>query len=137
MALSARDYATALALAAEGQDDKGARRTAKRFVAVMRERGLSYLLPAVAEALEGMPQVGRDAVRVESARPLDAADLSAAVGALGLDPASAVITPVVRPELLGGVRIVGTDRLLDASVRRRIDDLGRATGAKPGAERDR
>lgn len=131
MALTPRDYATALYLAARGQDEAAAAATVRRFTSKLRARGLGALLPRVLKALPAVAAAaeGRPTVIVEAARKPARADLERVIAALGLDPAEVDIEQRTAPATLGGLRVRTADRVLDATAARRLADLGRALGA--------
>ena len=129
MALSPRDYATALTRATAGKDDAETGRLTERFVAQLRRHGLSTLLPRILAALPGIQRVGLVAVTVESARRPSDADIAAALRQLGLDSAQVKLEFRENPALLGGLRLRTFDRVLDLTAARRLADLGQAIGA--------
>ena len=69
---------------------------------------------------------GRARATLQSARPLDAAEVRSLAEALGRRwDKTVTVTAEVRPELIGGVRIVSGDRILDGSVAGQLAALGR------------
>ncbi|HJO27326.1 MAG TPA: ATP synthase F1 subunit delta [Planctomycetota bacterium] len=87
------------------------------------------------QVLEGLPEAFRQrrlrergAVEgeVATARPLDAADLDALAAGLGkLLDKEVLLKSRLAPDLMAGVRVTVDNRMLDTSVRGRLDELRR------------
>lgn len=89
----------------------------KRRLEVLRELGAAFRRRSLAEkgAVEGV---------VESARPLGDEDVAALAAALGrLLGKSVELTPEIDADLIGGVRVFVDNKMLDQSLRGRLDDL--------------
>ena len=89
----------------------------KRRLDVLRELGPAFRRRSLAErgAVEGI---------VESARPLGETEIANLNGALGkLLDKTVELTPRLAPDILGGVRVVVDNKMLDQSLRGRLDGL--------------
>ncbi len=97
-----------------------------KFLMVLNHKRRSMILPAVCDAYKHRLDAkrGRGEVFVSSAVPLEdahRAGLKVQVRRLtGLEP---MLVEQVDPDLLGGLRVQVSDRVYDASVRRRLGDL--------------
>ena len=92
---------------------------AKRREEVLRQLGLAFRRRWLQErnASEGV---------VESARPLGAAELGELARAMGARLSREVtLSNKIVPELLGGVRVTVENRMLDASLRGRLEGLAK------------
>ncbi len=133
MRLTPKDWALALAHATRRLPEKEASKLAKRFVALLTERGNASLLPRVLAAL---PKAFDDVaaanrVTVESGRELSAKTLAEVLRAVDVDTDATDVRQVVDPKLVGGVRVRQKDRVTDLTVRSRIAKLmniGRRNG---------
>jgi F-type H+-transporting ATPase subunit delta len=107
---------------------RGAHALTRNFVHLAFDRGREDVLRGLAAAFHRRTLSERNQVEgvVESARPLDAADvarIAAGVGrALGKE---LLLTNRIAPELVGGVRVVAGNRMLDGSLQGRLDALQR------------
>ena len=99
---------------------------AQNFLRAVLENGRLAALPEIAAQFQALvdAQSGISQARIESAFPIDAAQLSEVVDSLQkrfgrrLDA-----TVVVRPDLIGGIRVVVGDEVLDTSVRARLEQM--------------
>jgi F-type H+-transporting ATPase subunit delta len=101
---------------------------AGRCLRVLVRRGRIRQLPALVEALRRRVEGAEGVVRaaLQTARPLGAGDLEALRQALGRRFGGRVeLVPEVRPDLIGGARVVVGDRVLDASLAAQLERLGR------------
>ncbi|MBN1585501.1 F0F1 ATP synthase subunit delta [Candidatus Uhrbacteria bacterium] len=123
MRIGKRDLASALLLAVDGKDDSAAQAIIAGFV---RRFGPRIGVDGMNRIVEGIPRAffrmsGIEEVTVETARPIGREETRAAVAACGADPESSEISVRIRPSLIGGFRVIRSDRILDASVRSRIE----------------
>lgn len=125
MRCSSEALARALYLAVRNQDETAALGSIRHFIELVRKKyGAGVLnkvlssLPAAAKAAEAVEEVV-----VESARPLSPALVDEALRRLKIDPAKAAVEERVSPELIGGIRIRYRDRLLDTSIKGKIQRL--------------
>lgn len=99
------------------------------LISVLAENGRLALLPEIAtlfDALKGEEEGVRDAI-IHSAFPLDDAQLATLLADLEARFGSRIKAEVVVDQsLIGGVRIVVGDQVLDASVRGKLEALGSA-----------
>ena len=99
---------------------------AQNFLRTVLENGRLAALPEIAAQFQALvdAQSGVSQARIESAFPIDAAQLSEVVDTLQkrfgrrLDA-----SVVVRPDLIGGIRVVVGDEVLDTSVRARLEQM--------------
>lgn len=115
----------AFALAARRLPEKEATRLSKQLVALMVKRGSANLLPRVLAALP-KAMVDADAasrVTVESSRELPPKTVTAVLEAIGMDVDPADIVRTISPGLIGGVRVRSRDRVVDLTIRGRIEKL--------------
>jgi F-type H+-transporting ATPase subunit delta len=99
---------------------------ARNFLLTVLENGRLAALPEIAAQFQALvdAQSGVSQARIESAFPIDAAQWPEVVDALQkrfgrrLDA-----TVVVRPDLIGGIRVVVGDEVLDTSVRARLEQM--------------
>lgn len=133
MRLLPKDLAKALYLATRDQTEKKAAAYVKSLAAVAREHGLERSLGDVLKALPSvMDEIDASRrVTIESATPIDDATAKDALKAAGLTAKDEDVVRRVDPGLVGGIRIRTGDGVIDATVRRAIDDLARAVGASP------
>lgn len=125
---------------AEAGQDSGASgaalETAVRFILLLVKRGFFSQGAKAVDAVESL--LGRKKgilkVKVEAAFPPEPAfeaDLKATLiretAASGIEAET-----VIKPELLGGVRLIIGGEVWDASLRGRVQDLARVLGADPG-----
>ncbi len=94
---------------------------------LLRKRRVALLDDVVVALRARLDAVeGRARATLQAARPLDPSEVTALAGALGRRWGKTVtVTAEVRPELIGGVRIVSGDRILDGSVAGQLAALGR------------
>ncbi|MDD5251228.1 MAG: F0F1 ATP synthase subunit delta [Patescibacteria group bacterium] len=128
MKYGAKEMAKALYAVTRELDEAASRAAIQRFAAeTVRRYGparlakVLHLLPVAADEIDG-----RQKAVIETARELSPGLAKTAVAALGIDPNRTAITTVVRPELIGGIRVRLADRVFDATVRRRLDLFRRA-----------
>jgi F0F1-type ATP synthase delta subunit len=124
--LKARDLVEVLyRLTSGAADDAAVRGSVRRFVAAVHAKGLGAMLPLVMKAFAAAhdAHAGLTPVAVETARALPEGEIDAALAALGLTRAKARLTVAVRPELIGGLSARTSDRLLDVTVRARLEAL--------------
>jgi F-type H+-transporting ATPase subunit delta len=104
----------------------------QNFLRTVIENGRLAALPMVAEQFHALANAasGVSDATIYSAFPIDDAQLGAVLGSLErrfgrkLTP-----TVVVEPELIGGVRVVVGDEVLDTSVRARLERMKIALAA--------
>ena len=109
---------------------------ALRLVSLLVERGRVSALPRVSERFNGLLNSHRGVVEatVTSAAPLTADETAAIRSRVEAMAGSAVeLTTEVNPDLIGGLTIQVRDRLLDASIRGRLERLRDQlqTGVRP------
>lgn len=127
MTVSPKDLARALYAVARDASDAEAKDAAANVVAAAKRRGMTASLPDVLAALPAVMEE-MDAVRrvtVESNAAIDAKVAAKAVAAAGIKAVPDDIVTVVVPELLGGFRIRTADRVIDASIRGKLDALAK------------
>jgi len=103
------------------------------FLRVLAQRRRFALLPEVATALQERVDGARGLLRarLQTARPLDAAALGALRAALGRRfGAEVLLTTEIRPELIGGARVLLGDRVLDGSLDGGLTSLRRWLAAR-------
>jgi F-type H+-transporting ATPase subunit delta len=99
---------------------------AKNLVAMVVENGRLAALPEIARQFQALldAKSGTSQATVESAFPIDAAQLAEVKAAMqrrflrNLD-----VSVVVKPELIGGVRVIVGDEVLDTSIRARLEQM--------------
>jgi F-type H+-transporting ATPase subunit delta len=99
---------------------------AYNLVLLLAERGRLSAAPAVAAEYKRLVDLERGVVvaRVASAVPLDTAELEAiGLGVREMTGSQAEIVTVIDPDLIGGITLRIGDRLIDASVRGRLERL--------------
>lgn len=100
--------------------------TAQNFLRTVLENGRLAALPEIAEQFRALvnAQSGVSDVRVESAFPIDAAQLTDLMATLERRFARKLKATVqVRPELIGGIRAIVGDEVLDTSVASRLQQM--------------
>ena len=100
----------------------------RNFVNLLLDKGRESVLESLAAAWRRLSLEERGAVegRVESARPLDPADVSRIATTLSAQLGRALtLENQVVPELLGGARVYAANRMIDWSVRGRLESLRR------------
>jgi F-type H+-transporting ATPase subunit delta len=100
--------------------------TVVRFLRVLNRRGRLGLIAGVAHAARALwdHAQNRRPVTVRSAVPLDDAQLAAIRDRLArLLAATPVVTAIVDPALIGGLRVQVGDDVYDATVRHRLEQL--------------
>ena len=99
---------------------------ARNFLRTVLDNGRLAALPEIAAQFQALvdAQSGVSQARIESAYPIDAAQLNEVVATLekrfGRKLEAGV---VVRPELIGGIRVVVGDEVLDTSVKARLEQM--------------
>ena len=100
----------------------------KNFVNLLLDKGREQVLKNLAAAWKRLSLDERGAIegRIESARPLDPADVARLASSLsaGLGRTLTLENRVV-PELVGGARVFAGNRMIDWSVRGRLESLRR------------
>ena len=99
---------------------------AKNLVRLVIENGRLAALPEIARQFQALldAQSGTSQATIESAFPIDASQLAEVKAAMerrflrNLD-----VRLVVKPELIGGVRVIVGDAVLDTSVRARLEQM--------------
>jgi F-type H+-transporting ATPase subunit delta len=105
---------------------------AKNLVRTVIDNGRFAALPEIAAQFQALvdAQSGTSQAVVESAYPLDAAQLADVTSAMeqrfGRKLEARV---VVEPSLIGGVRVIVGDEVLDTSIRARLDQMKAALAA--------
>ncbi len=106
----------------------------RAFVQLALDRGRTEVLLALAPAFKRLVLARRGATEgiVESARPLAEADLTRLAEAVGARLGKEVhLENKVVPDLIGGVRVLVDNRLLDQSIRGRLEGLRKRLRAAP------
>ncbi len=101
----------------------------RNFVRILIDTGRIGLLPELRVLFEGLRHQaeGVAKVRIETARPLDEAQLAAITAALGKRFGKRIeALTVVNPELIGGARIAIGDTVIDGSVRGKLEAMKHA-----------
>jgi F0F1-type ATP synthase delta subunit len=119
------DLAKALLLLTRNASEKDAVRTIKRFVELLRSKGMTASLRRAAKVL---PETARrldeaEALHIDAARELSKREIDAVVTALGIDPAETKVVLRTMPDLIGGVRLRRRGRQADATVRGRLSRM--------------
>ncbi len=102
---------------------------ARSFVLMLAENGRVELLPEIAAQFHALRNAaeGRADLVVESAFPLEGAELAGLVASLEQKFSRKLnYSVVIVPELIGGVRVTVGDEVLDASVRGRLAQMATA-----------
>ena len=107
----------------------GGSESVRAFLQTVITRGRAESLPGIIEAFQA--EVDRDQGRlrvlVRSAHPVSEAAMKRLRATLEhRERKDVVVTTAVDPSLIGGVQVLLDDRMLDASVRRRVADLRQA-----------
>lgn len=133
MKLTPKDMARSLYQAARQASKNDAASFAANLIDAAKARGLERSLPDVLAALPAaMEEVdAENRVTIESAREIDGDTADAALKAAGIATENVDVVRRVVPELIGGIRIRTKDSVIDATVRRSIDDLARAVRRPP------
>jgi F-type H+-transporting ATPase subunit delta len=100
--------------------------SAKNFLRAVIDNGRISVLPEIASQFRTLKnaKAGTSDAVVYSAFPLDAAALSGLQATLDKRFGRALnLTVVVEPELIGGVRVVVGDEVLDTSVKARLEQM--------------
>ncbi len=98
----------------------------RNFLRTVLDNGRLAALPEIAAQFQALVDArsGISQARIESAYPIDTAQLPEVVAALekrfGRKLEASV---VVRPELIGGIRVVVGDEVLDTSVKARLEQM--------------
>ena len=120
--LTARQYATAIHAAwLEASPDRQPQ-VVRTFLELLNRRRAMKLLPRIMDQVQALEHAasGRTHVRVWTAGAADTAHLQ---GALDRALGQAVIEAETDPKLLGGLKIHIGDRLIDGTVRSRLERL--------------
>ena len=99
---------------------------AKNFLRTVIENGRLHVLPEIAAQFRALKnaQSGSSDATVFSAFPIDAAALAEVATALEKRFARKLNVAVeLQPELIGGIRVVVGDEVLDASVKARLEQM--------------
>lgn len=120
-----KEYATALYAALRGKTKTEVDAGMKRFVAALRQRGATRLLPRILAAL---PLAAYKAeadrrVTIRSARPLSDKALDGVVAALGMDAKTTETVNVVDVDLIGGAKISSANGTLDGTIKGKLQRL--------------
>lgn len=105
---------------------------ASNFLRAVLDNGRLSALPEIAAQFQALVDArsGISQARIESAYPIDATQLTDVVATLeqrfGRKLEASV---VVRPELIGGIRVVVGDEVLDTSVKARLEQMKAALTA--------
>lgn len=133
MKLTPKDMARALYQATRQAPEKDAASFVANLIAAAKARGLERslrdVLAAMPAAMEEVDAENR--VTIESAHEIDDDTADAALKAAGIATENVDVVRRVVPELIGGIRIRTRDGIVDASVRRVIDDLALAFSRPP------
>jgi F-type H+-transporting ATPase subunit delta len=95
-------------------------------VGLLLDKRREHVLAGLAEAFDRRTLEERGAVRgvVESPRPLDAADVARVAAAIGARLGKELLLENrIAPELVGGARVIAANRMVDMSVRGRLEGL--------------
>ena len=98
----------------------------RNLVLLLAKRGRLAILPGVADELKRLVdrEHGVVVANIASAEPLEPADLAAIAERVGAGAGARVeVHATVDPELIGGLTVRVGDRLIDASVRGRLERL--------------
>lgn len=130
MKYSPQELAKALFLATQARSEKDAAKTVKRFIDLLRGRRQLGLLDKVAEKLPGEAAKieEAEALHIDSARELSDAEVKAVLAEMGLDPKKTAVIRKVDPSLLGGIRLRRKGKVIDATVRGKLDRLRQGLG---------
>jgi F-type H+-transporting ATPase subunit delta len=112
----------------------GAHEFVRNFVLLVFDKRREEVLRGLARALERrvLQDLGVAEGTVESARPLPGPELESLARAVGTRLGKTVrLENRVRPELLGGVRVLVEGKLIDATLRGRLDELEKRLLATP------
>jgi len=99
---------------------------AQNFLRIVLDNGRLAALPAIAQQFRALVNArsGVSDATIESAFPIDAAQLAEVVATLEKRFGRRLHASVeVRPELIGGIRVVVGDEVLDTSVRSRLEQM--------------
>jgi len=110
----------------------------RRFIGVVLDNGRFAVMPAIAEAFHALLDAQRGIVRVqvESARPMDAAEVSAVTQRLAARLGKEIEVEVAdRPDLIGGLVAHVQSEEIDGSVRGKLRGLRTALLQGSGAGR--
>lgn len=102
------------------------RRLSLNFLQLLLDKHRMKELPDIARAFRARVEeaLGQDEARVQSARPLTEAQIEAIAAVLERRTGKKVrLTPDVRPDLIGGVRVVMGDRVLDGTLSGQLERL--------------
>jgi len=99
---------------------------AKNLVAIVVDNGRLAALPEIARQFQALldARSGTSQATVESAFPIDAAQLADVKATMERRFARKLdVHVVVRPELIGGIRVIVGDEVLDTSIRARLEQM--------------
>ena len=99
---------------------------AKNLVATVIDNGRLAALPEIARQFQALldARSGTSQATVESAFPIDAAQLADVKAAMERRfLRNLEMNVVVKPELIGGVRVIVGDEVLDTSIRARLEQM--------------
>lgn len=105
---------------------------AKNLVRMVIENGRLAALPEIASQFQALvdARIGTSQATIESAFPIDATQLADVTAVMEKRFARKLETRVVVvPELIGGVRVIVGDEVLDTSIRARLDQMRAALTA--------
>ncbi|MEK9152658.1 MAG: F0F1 ATP synthase subunit delta [Patescibacteria group bacterium] len=127
MKYDVKDLARMVVASCRGLGDKEARAAIARFVAAAGKklgaaavRDIATAIPAVWKAEEG---IGNAVIR--SARPLSDAEVSSLLAAVGADVKKTDVSSEIDASLIGGAFVRTHDRLLDATIKTRVNTLAK------------
>jgi len=99
---------------------------AQNFLRTVLDNGRLAALPEIAAQFQALVDArgGISQARIESAYPIDAAQLPEVVATLEQRFRRKLeASVVVRPDLIGGIRVVVGDEVLDTSVKARLEQM--------------
>ena len=99
---------------------------AKNLLRAVIDNGRLAALPEIARQFQALidAQSGTSQATVESAFPMDAAQLAEVKAAMERRfLRNLEVSVVVKPELIGGVRVIVGDEVLDTSIRARLEQM--------------
>ena len=98
----------------------------QNFVGLLFDKRREEVLQTLGEAFRSRALAERNTVEgvVQTARPLGASEVSGLAGSLGTSLGKTVVLEnEIRPELIGGARVIVQSRMLDRSVAGRLEGL--------------
>ncbi len=129
---SIHDYATAFYQLVESRPEKS-RSITERFLKQLRLHRHQSWLPLIMKEMERVEAEANSQtiVTVETAQPLGAAERQELTGLLAdrLNKTGAIrLQEVVRPELIGGLRILIDDQIIDGSILNKLKTFRQSLG---------